>query len=367
MKIQHWFIPSRKNKFHPKALRPSGLLVFLAIFLAITPLYNLISTGRPQVLGYATSIFVESVASLSNQERINNGLPALATNSALSSAAYAKAMDMFADNYWAHNAPDGATPWSFIIAAGYDYNSAGENLAKDFNTSAGVVAGWMASPGHKANILGSTYTDAGYAVVNGVLLGSETTLVVAMYGSKVTAEVAVTEPAVTTNTPVTTTASSDTTPTTTVQETTPQQQITPYVASSTANPDTTTTTETPTETAIDKPSETINIEASPATNSTEQLNTIASIDQTNEENGSVAGWFASLPVQAYKSLNIGQKVSLLLIATLSLLFVMKHTMIWREQKRGLKNIWLRAHPIGQATVLIAALIATLINSIGVVI
>jgi len=90
---------------------------------------------------------------------------------------------MITNNYWVHYAPDGTTPWLFIVSSGYQYKTAGENLAKGFDTSSGVVAGWMESPTHKANVLGD-YTDVGFAVTNGILMGSETTLIVAMYGTK---------------------------------------------------------------------------------------------------------------------------------------------------------------------------------------
>ena len=90
---------------------------------------------------------------------------------------------MFADNYWAHNSPKGKTPWSFIVNAGYHYTLAGENLAKNFDTSQGVVNAWMASSTHRDNIVKPGYTDIGFAVVNGVLNGEETTLVVQMFGA----------------------------------------------------------------------------------------------------------------------------------------------------------------------------------------
>jgi hypothetical protein len=85
---------------------------------------------------------------------------------------------MFRRNYWSHYGPDGTTPWSFILDAGYRYEYAGENLAKNFLFSQGVIDGWMQSPSHRENILRPEYTDIGLAIVNGTLNGEETTLVV---------------------------------------------------------------------------------------------------------------------------------------------------------------------------------------------
>jgi hypothetical protein len=109
----------------------------------------------------------------------------------LEQAALKKAQDMFAKNYWAHYAPDGSTtPWKFILAAGYVYKYAGENLAKDFDTSTSVMSAWMASAGHRANIVSKNYKDIGMVAVSGTLSGEETTLVVQMLGSTLGATVA---------------------------------------------------------------------------------------------------------------------------------------------------------------------------------
>ena len=61
---------------------------------------------------------------------------------------------------------------------------AGENLAKGFRTAEGVHEAWMASPTHKENIMSPNYKDIGVAVVEGTLLGKETTLVVQMFGNQ---------------------------------------------------------------------------------------------------------------------------------------------------------------------------------------
>jgi hypothetical protein len=154
-----------------------------AIFIVAVPFCALLTSSLVGATGYATDITISGLNISTNQERANAGLAPLSLDSRLSAAAYDKANDMIADNYWAHYSPDGASPWTFISASGYDYSSAGENLAKDFTTSSGVIAGWMASPAHKVNLLKSTYVDVGYAIVNGTLLGSDTTIIVAMYGT----------------------------------------------------------------------------------------------------------------------------------------------------------------------------------------
>ena len=174
-------LPYLNRGVRARFLKNSALFIYVLLLLSFQLYVYKLS---PQILGFATNIKVDEVYSLVNQERGGAGLAALSRNSKLEKAALEKAKDMFAKNYWAHYAPDGSTtPWQFIVSAGYSYKYAGENLARDFDTSAGVVAGWMGSASHKANMLNTNYKDMGMAAVNGIILGEETTLVVQMLGT----------------------------------------------------------------------------------------------------------------------------------------------------------------------------------------
>jgi hypothetical protein len=331
MKIRHWLLPSKANKFHPHALRPIGLGIFLILFLAIPLAYNVTATRHMQVLGYATNVSVGDLYALTNQQRANNGLPALTLDSQLNSAAQAKANHMMANNYWAHVAPDGTTPWSFFYGAGYNYAAAGENLAKDFNTSNGVVNGWMGSPAHQANILSTSYNDIGLAVLNGVLQGSETTLVVAMYGARVSAA----PPAAPATAAPSTTAPAEAAPAAPVTE--PEPVVTEAPATETVSEEVSTVPQTTTQS-----------------------------DQTAQPEGQVEGLATFLPVRVYNGLNWGQKASLVLLSLLALLFIMKHTLVWRAQKKGYRHIWLRAHPVSQFAILASVAVITVFSGVGVV-
>ncbi len=121
---------------------------------------------------------------LTNEKRAALGLSELTLNDQLSQAAELKAEDMLSKDYWAHNAPDGTTPWVFIKGAGYSYVYAGENLARGFKESDDIVNAWMASETHRANILSPRYKDIGFAVKSGILNGEETILVVQEFGSR---------------------------------------------------------------------------------------------------------------------------------------------------------------------------------------
>ena len=180
--MKELFIPTKKNRYKPYLLR-KGLLVFYTITLVVVNTFGG-ALGISKIS--ASDITPSTIISLTNQERSAGGLNTLNQNAKLTAAAKAKAENMFEEQYWDHFGPNGETPWQFITAAGYNYVYAGENLAKGFRTSEGVVEAWMASPTHRDNILSKNYKDIGVAVVSGVLLGKETILVVQMFGNLTT-------------------------------------------------------------------------------------------------------------------------------------------------------------------------------------
>jgi len=180
--FHHLFVPRHTNNYRAKLLHHDILTVYLIFALTMTLGIAKLQSQQGSILGYATDISIDKLMALTNAERSKADLPAFTYNDKLAQAATAKAEDMFGKNYWAHYGPTGETPWQFILGAGYQYEYAGENLAKNFLFSDGVVSAWMASPTHRENILRKEYTDIGCAIKNGVLNGEETTLVVQMFG-----------------------------------------------------------------------------------------------------------------------------------------------------------------------------------------
>ena len=160
--------------------RPNLTPVAAAAVSAPTPRPN------PHVLGCKMAQENKNVTELidlTNQERVKVRLPRLVEDVRLDKAATLKAQDMTTYHYWAHVSPTGVQPWSWYTAVGYKYSYAGENLADKYTTTNAAMSGWMASPGHKANILNTHYTDIGMAVTCGVVETTSTTLIVAEYGS----------------------------------------------------------------------------------------------------------------------------------------------------------------------------------------
>jgi len=192
--ISLFFIPQERNNHRALILKPSFLGIFIAIYLLNQSILSSLTALKPGILGYSSEITVNKVFSQTNTERQKMNLPPLRYNAVLSESAAKKAEDMFANNYWAHNSPAGKTPCDFFKSVNYQYSIAGENLAKDFYDTDSLTKAWMNSPTHRDNIVNSKYQEIGIAVVNGVLNGVKTTLVVQHFATPLNGKVAAATP-----------------------------------------------------------------------------------------------------------------------------------------------------------------------------
>lgn len=113
----------------------------------------------------ALGTYEQQVVDLVNKERAAAGLPALKVNMTLAKVAKTKAADLRDNNYFSHTSPTYGSPFDMMKQFGITYTAAGENIAKGQKTPAEVMKGWMNSPGHKANILNSKYTEIGVGYV----------------------------------------------------------------------------------------------------------------------------------------------------------------------------------------------------------
>jgi hypothetical protein len=176
------FVPHPDKNTRAGLLTHKAIIIYCLLILLVTGVFRLVPLVLPGVLGYASDINVSDLLKDTNEQRKERGFSELRLNEKLSTAAKNKAAHMFEKNYWAHISPDGVEPWDFILGENYDYIYAGENLAKNFSQSKAVVEAWLNSPSHRDNLLSPNYDEVGFAVVNGVLDGYETTLVVQMFG-----------------------------------------------------------------------------------------------------------------------------------------------------------------------------------------
>lgn len=117
-----------------------------------------------------------SIYCLVNRERARDGENPLRSDGDLRDAAQHHSEDMLARSYFDHNSPGGETLLDRLHASGYIYSSrigyvVGENIAwgtLSLATPKAIVEAWMASPGHRANILDASYHETGIGVAPSV-------------------------------------------------------------------------------------------------------------------------------------------------------------------------------------------------------
>lgn len=175
------FMPCVENGFKPRILE-NDLFFLMAGFLVGLKILSVISFGNYLGADIFNQLSQSDIYQLTNQERRQNGEQSLTVSSRLEAAAQLKLADMLKNNYFAHNSPQGATPWSWIQKANYNYAIAGENLAMNFYSSNEAMKAWMASETHRKNILLKDFSETGIAVGYGSFNGEKIAMVVQMFG-----------------------------------------------------------------------------------------------------------------------------------------------------------------------------------------
>jgi uncharacterized protein YkwD len=109
--------------------------------------------------------FTEQVLTLVNAERAVVACDSLTMNSMLVTAAQGHSQDMADQDFFSHTGSNGSSPWDRMEAAGYDYSTAGENIAAGQETPEEVMTSWMNSQGHRDNILNCDFEEIGVGYV----------------------------------------------------------------------------------------------------------------------------------------------------------------------------------------------------------
>lgn len=152
------------------------LLLLVAVAALATPASA--ATGCASADGptaqTSTVVLGNAALCLVNQERTSRGLRPLKSNRHLAKAARGHAQDMVARGYFSHDSANGASFVDRIRRAGYlprrGRPALGEDLAwgsGEFATPREIVASWMESPEHRANILNAKFREAGMGVAFG--------------------------------------------------------------------------------------------------------------------------------------------------------------------------------------------------------
>lgn len=128
------------------------------------------STGGTESQGDYLARVEEEIFTATNNERAKNGLKPFNRNSTANGYARSKSLEMLNLNYFDHNSPNNGTIMDIAKRDGWKYSRIGENIytmsgyaANDVNGTS-ITNGWMNSPGHRANILNSSFTDIGIGV-----------------------------------------------------------------------------------------------------------------------------------------------------------------------------------------------------------
>lgn len=181
-KLKALFFPFEDNNYCPKFLQSKFSFYFIICLLILKIAVVGVSFNFPKNIFFA-DVTKNALVEYINQGRKQAGVGVLTENVKLDQAAFLKAQDMMAKGYFYHVSPDGVTPWYWFGVSGYDYKYAGENLAIGFFESDEVYNAWLNSQSHKDNILNPNYKEVGTAVLKGNFNGSNTTVVVQLFGS----------------------------------------------------------------------------------------------------------------------------------------------------------------------------------------
>lgn len=163
--LKNSIVPTEENGYTPKLLNTNFLLFLITLLLGIKVVIAVFYTNPPT---QASDLTIDNILQAVNHERGIRNLPLLNTNFKLGSAAQSKSEDMMARHYFAHIDPDGNYIWKKIVAVGYTpYLQLGENLAIEFYNTDSLVAAWMNSPTHRANVLNEGFADQGMGMALG--------------------------------------------------------------------------------------------------------------------------------------------------------------------------------------------------------
>lgn len=128
-------------------------------------------SGLPNLpQNYSISVQADAenkILELMNQKRTEAGLQPLTMDNTLLQVARYKSNHMLQYNYFDHTTPEGTKWTDWLKAIGYTYTATGENIAYNTYDAVELFNQWWNSPGHRANMMNSSYTKVGVGVLDG--------------------------------------------------------------------------------------------------------------------------------------------------------------------------------------------------------
>jgi uncharacterized protein YkwD len=159
--------------------RPLVILVLaVAALAALVPTASAGSAHSTQSARAFTSALVSAI----NDARAANDLPPLQVDARLTTAARGQSSYLASAGVLDHTGPDGASLSTRLARQGFHAHMVGENLAAGMGPAA-TVSAWLASPGHRMNMLEPEFHRLGVGVVMGSLQGMSAPFVTADFGS----------------------------------------------------------------------------------------------------------------------------------------------------------------------------------------
>ncbi len=152
-------LPSRL----PIPLAALAALVALVLVPVATPAPTTAQCTPAASWGTNRPDLAAQVVSLINRHRAEIGLRPLGISTSLTASSTWKSMHMAGAGYFAHDdpAPVSRSAFQRARACGFDGNAWGENIAWGYATAQAAVNGWLASPGHRANIESPSFSSTG--------------------------------------------------------------------------------------------------------------------------------------------------------------------------------------------------------------
>jgi uncharacterized protein YkwD len=154
------------------------LLLAVAALVALVPTASAGSAHSTQSARAFTSALVSAI----NGARAANGLQPLEVDARLMTAARGQSTYLASAGKLDHTGPDGASVFTRLTRQGFHGRMVGEDLAAGMGPAATVQA-WLASPGHRMNLLEPQFHLLGVGVVMGTLGGMSAPFVTADFGS----------------------------------------------------------------------------------------------------------------------------------------------------------------------------------------
>ena len=165
------------NKIYPKTIFNTPIISVQSSSTKISGTTTVLATTS---VGAPSS----SLVVLTNNERQKLGLKILTENQTLDKIAKERLEDMFSQGYFEHISPQGTSVSDLAKSDGYGYLLIGENIALgNFKSSQELVDAWMASPGHRENILNPSFSEIGVYTKEDLYNGADMVMGVQIFGN----------------------------------------------------------------------------------------------------------------------------------------------------------------------------------------